>query len=102
MLSSFLQTLAQAEPLGPPSQRDMYPVIWIDMTKMRHVKNASKYSLVLEYLTLGYSNMLQDELESDDDKTDTMSVMSVATAVLDKRELEQQRHARPSIQYHIL
>jgi hypothetical protein len=46
--------------------------------------------------------MLQDELESDDDKTDTMSVMSVATAVLDKRELEQQRHARPTIQYHIL
>ena len=49
-----------------------------------------------------YSNMWQDELESDDDKTDTMSVMSVATAVLDKRELEQPRHARPAIQYYIL
>jgi hypothetical protein len=46
--------------------------------------------------------MLQDELESDDDRTDTMSVMSVATAVLDKRELEHQRHARPAIHYHIL
>ena len=45
--------------------------------------------------------MLQDELESDDDRTDTMSVMSVATAVLDKRELEHQRHATPAIHYHI-
>jgi hypothetical protein len=41
MLSSFLKTLAQAEPLGPPSQRDMYPVIWIDMTKMQ--ANAAWY-----------------------------------------------------------
>ena len=41
MLSSFLKTLAQAEPLGPPSQRDMYAVIWIDMTKMQ--ANAAWY-----------------------------------------------------------
>jgi hypothetical protein len=64
MLSSFFETMDEAEPLPPPSQRGEYP----------------------------------DEMDAsyDDDKTETMSIMSMATALLDKGELEHRRNARPA------
>ena len=64
MLSSFFETMDEAEPLPPPSQRGEYP----------------------------------DEMDAsyDDDKTETMSIMSMATAVIDRGELEHRRNARPA------
>ena len=70
MLSSFLKNMDEAEPLPPPSQRGEYPD-----DVFAHGEMDASY---------------------DDDKTETMSVMSMATAVVDRGELQHRRDARPA------
>jgi len=70
MLKSFFQNLDEAEHLPLPSQRSHFSD---DMHDQQHMDESY-----------------------DDDTTETMSMMSMATAVVDQCEMERKRHARPA------
>jgi hypothetical protein len=70
MLSSFLKSMEEAEPLPPLSQRG-FP-----------------------------DEMDSAALSDDDDMADCVSVISMATAVMDKGELQRQIKARPAPRHH--